>query len=310
MLWEKKMHALLGHFAGNARAHGASRDSAALRALAAAVVLKGEELCAHEQHRSIALLLGAAASSLVRGQKTEPRMETRALAMLNDAIKEQNEARQAFWNDHDGETVRCLGAAALVAVTGRGRVASRPPCRDASSTVAFRLPERWHDRYSHVAASDAANALERQASDPRSSEAERLMSEALIETLRAHPNAEMVSFAEALGIEPAELRAAAFRSGDLLLRAAPNGKRKADILCYGKRGRTLRCRAIANADGALVGYRAFDPLSRELGGRALYALYDFAGNRFGYAWADRLAIARPGAPPQDFFTAPPRIEFE
>lgn len=309
-VWEKKLHALLGHFAGNARAHGDSREGAALRTLAAAVVLKGEELCAHAEHRSLALLLGSAASSLVRGEKTEVRAETDALSKLKDAMTEQNEARLAFWDGHDAETVRRLGAAALAAATGRSSNASHVPKRDASSTVAFRLPERWYERFSHVAASDAAEALERQATDPRASEVERLMAEALAETLRANPNAETVSFAEALEIEPADLRTDTFRSGDALMRAATNGKRMTDILCVGKRGRPLRCRPVANAEGAFVGYRAFDPLSRELGGRGIYALYDLAGNRFGYTWADPQAMVRPGAPQQDFFTAPEHIDFE
>ncbi|MFA5854479.1 MAG: hypothetical protein WC866_05365 [Patescibacteria group bacterium] len=309
-IWEKKLHALLGHFAGNARAHGDSREGAALRTLAAAVVLKGEELCAHDQHRSIALALGAAASSLVRSEPSEPKKETSALTALKNAVQEQNGVRLGLWDGYDAEAVRRFGAAAAGAVTGRGSSAPYVPQQQAASTVAFRLPERWHERFSHVAASDAADALERHANDPRSAEAERLMAEALAETLRAHPDAETVSFSEALGIESAELRTDAFRPGDALLRAAPHGKRPAAILCYGKRGRALRCRAVTNTDGALVGYRAFDPLSRELGGKAVYALYDLAGQRCGYAWADAQSIVRSGSPAQGFVTAPESIIFE
>jgi hypothetical protein len=273
-------------------------------------VLKGEELCAHDQHRSIALALGAAASSLVRSEPSEPKKETSALTSLKNSMQEQNGVRLGLWDGYDAEVVRRFGAAAASAVTGRGSSAPYASRQQASSSVAFRLPERWHERFSHVAASDAADALERHANDPRSAEAERLMAEALAETLRAHPDAETVSFSEALGIESAALRTDAFRPGDALLRAAPHGKRPAAILCYGKRGRALRCRAVTNTDGALVGYRAFDPLSRELGGKAVYALYDLAGQRCGYAWADEQSIVRSGSPAQGFVTAPESIIFE
>lgn len=307
--WQKKWQALLGHIAGNARAHGATREGAALSALAAAAIANGEALSANDAHRSLALMLGTAASCLLRAEVPDAQERASALSALADALAEQNAARLGLWDGHETEDVRRLGAAAAAAALGRGRVSAPSTARSGSPTVAFRLPERWHEQFSHVAASDAADALERRASDPRATEAERLMAEALAETLRAHPNAEAVSFAEALGIEPAELRTDAFRPGETLFRAVPRRRHPATVICYGKRGRALRCRAVANADGALVGYRAFDPLSRELGTKPLYALYGLDGRRYGYAWADHHAVVFLGTPKQGFASAPETVDF-
>ncbi len=308
-VWKKKWHALLGHVAGNSRAHGATREGAALNALATTAILEGEALCANDAHRALALGLGAAASHLVRPEAAAASKDTQALSALVDALAEQNGVRLGFWDGYAIEDVRHLGAAAAAAAMGRGRVSELKSNSLRSATVAFRLPERWHERFSHVAASDAAEVLERQASDPRAAEAERLMAEALAETLRAHPNGEAVSFAEALGIEASELRTNTIRDGESLYRAVPRRRHPMSVICYGKRGRALRCRAVANADGALVGYRAFDPLSRELGARPLYALYTLDGRRYGYAWAEQQTIAYPGAPKQGFASAPEMIEF-
>ncbi|WKZ29649.1 MAG: hypothetical protein QY323_02870 [Patescibacteria group bacterium] len=305
--WQKKWHELLGHVAGNARAQGATREGAALSAMAAAAILEGEALCANDAHRALALTLGAGASCLLRRERAAER--TTALSALTAALAEQNDVRLRFWDGYDADDVRLLGAAATAAALGRGGVTAPVPGRVGQPTIAFRLPEQWHERFSHVAASDAAEALERRSHDPRASEAERLMAEALAETLAAHPHAETVSFAEALGIEAAPLRTDDLRAGEPLFRAVTRARHPMFIVCSGKRGRALRCRAVANTEGALVGYRAFDPLSRELGKKPLYALYDLEGRRVGYAWADRQAVACFGAPEQGFASAPASLDF-
>ena len=102
------------------------------------------------------------------------------------------------------------------------------------------------------------------------------------------------------------MRQGAFRPGQRLARAAVR-QPKAAIICYGKRGRLLRCRAVTDDEGTLVGYQAFDTLSRELGGTPLYALYDATGRRYGYARAGEAVHVCAGEPEQGFFTAPDSI---
>ncbi len=298
---------LLQTTTGHARALGFSRQAAALRALTAATVLTGEALCSEEDHRDVALALGAAASVCVKTTSTEEKKETKALRALVEAVVDENAARLELHDGCETEDARLLGAAGLAAATGRGGLGIPASQREGGSSVSFRLPEAWHLRFSHVAAADAAEALAEYALDPRISDAERMMADALVETLRACPAADHISFSEALGIEPAEIRTDGFRPGRPLYRAALRGTLPTAIICAGKRGRRLRCRAVADHDGAVVGYRAFDLLSRELGGSPLYALYDLSGRRYGYAWTDGTTIVRMGVPAQGFKTAPETI---
>jgi hypothetical protein len=85
-----------------------------------------------------------------------------------------------------------------------------------------------------------------------------------------------------------------------------DGRRRA-LVCAGKAGRPVRCRPVAGADGSVVGYLAYDALSREFGGRPLLAAYALDGSRYGYAWAEARPVIRRGEPEQGFTTAPPRI---
>ncbi len=307
-VWEQALRPLLGLFAGHARACGATRQAAALKTLAASCVLKGEAQGADEKSRDFARALGSAASALLdREGAAEPSPRTRAAHALLEALSEQNRSRLSFWDETDEDFVRLLGAAAAKNAFAGGRLAP-PTSIKTDSTLMFRLPEAWHERFSHLAASEAADALEQLAAHPRASELERRMAEPLAETLRAHPAADDVSFSEALGIEPAEVRYGAFRPGHPLSRASVRGRVPSSILCYGKRGRLLRCRAVADPDGAIVGYLAFDPLSRELGGVPLFALYGLDGRRYGYAASDgHPPIARSGEPQSGFATAPDAI---
>ena len=107
-------------------------------------------------------------------------------------------------------------------------------------------------------------------------------------------------------MEPPEARTGEFKPGMKVFRAVA-GDRRRPILCEGRNGRLVRCRAVAGPDGALVGYLAFDALSREFRGRPLYAAYAPDGSRYGYAWADERPVIRRGEPEQGFMTAPGRI---
>ncbi len=305
--WEPTLRRLLGHYAGNARAVGASREEAALRTLAASAVRKGELMCAVGSHRALALALGAAATVVLKRPDTEEQPHAAALRALVHGVARENDARSALWENGAAEDARMFGAAAALAAFGNGRVSPPLSLTPRGSTVSFRLPEAWHERFSHVAAADAADALAAHANDPRVSEAEKIMAESLSETLRAHPSADRVSFSDALDIAPAVMRTGAFQPGSPLYRASTRGAVPTAIFCAGKRGRPLRCRAVASTDGTVVGYRAFDLLSRELGGRPVYALYDLEGQRYGYAWTEDGAVVRSGTPPQGFMTAPETI---
>jgi hypothetical protein len=124
--------------------------------------------------------------------------------------------------------------------------------------------------------------------------------------LRHRPAAYAVSFSEALGMDHTDERNEEFKPGMKVYRAVM-GNRRRPVMCEGKNGRTVRCRVVAGPSGAFVGYLAYDALSREFGGRPLYAAYALNGDRYGYAWADERPVIRSGQPEQGFKTALERI---
>ena len=302
-VWEKAMTPLLSEFARNAGAAGASRQEAALEALAAAAVLTGRARQGDED--DLPFQLGAAARTLSH-EKKEAARETSAARRLASDLAAQNAVRLGLWDDLDSGEIRLLGASCARAVFGKGewRAGARP-----APSMAFdgaMLPEEWRDRFAHLTAYEAAAELGRMAADPRMNDDDRTRAELAAETAAAHPGAGHVSFAEALGVAAAPMRLERLRPGKLF-RASPRGKFPARLHCRGKHGRLLRCRAAADARGALVGYLSFDPFSREIGGRPLFAAYDLEGKRQGYAWADEPAYLRFGAPEQGFVSAPESI---
>ncbi len=300
--WDAAAHPLLAEFARNARAQGIDRRSAALRALAASAVLKGRALAASAS--SDAFRLGAAASALLRVRSSKTSASAARMAQLASRLATLNRARAALWEDVDAGTARLLGAAAGIAAFGRGTAAAPAPARSARA-AAHRFLEPI-DRLAHLTAAEAAAALDEESSDPRLDARRRVRLQALADALRRHPSAHAVACAEALGLEAPEVRAAELRPGMKLYRAAPHGRRR-PMICEGRNGRPVRCRTVAAADGAIVGHLAYDALSREFGGRALYAVYAQDGRRYGYAWSDERPVVRRGEPEQGFMTAPERI---
>ncbi len=304
-VWDAAASPLVAAFVRNARVLGADRRTAALRALAAAAHLKGRAMRAPA--RGEAFRLGAAAAALLRRKPMKKRADALRLEALAAALSELNGARAALWEGLDAETARRMGAAAAVASFGRGTIA--PPHRGVSvrrrAAPVFRLADA-PERLAHLTAADAAAKLAAEASDPRLDAPRRRRLEALSDMLLHHPSAYAASCAEALGLEPPEPRSAGLEPGMTLYRAAPEGRRR-PMICEGRNGRPVRCRPVASADGALVGHLAFDALSREFGGRPLYAVYALDGSRYGYAWADARPIVRRGEPEQGFMTAPVRI---
>ncbi|MEK7546533.1 MAG: hypothetical protein AAB554_05730 [Patescibacteria group bacterium] len=305
-LWDTVARPLVSEFAANARLHGAHRRSSALKAIAAAAHLKGQAM-SHGAGEA-PFLLGAAASSLLRGK---PKLRTEGDASFMEelvlAVASLNGAREAMWDGADSETSRLMGAASASAALGTGSV-SKPVARRSGATVApAHLPPETIGRYAHLTASEAAEAIDDEAADPRQAEDKRRRLETISDALRRHPAAHAVSCAEALGMEVPEARMAPMRPGMKVYRAVMDGRRR-PVVHEGKNGRAVRCRAVAGDDGALVGHLAFDALSREFGGRPLYAAYAHDGSRYGYAWADERPVIRRGEPSQGFMTAPASID--
>lgn len=301
-VWERALAPLLREFAWNAQGAGATRREAALEALTAAAVLTGQ--ARQGDHDGLPSLLGSAARTIMRARKAIT-LEAQAIRRLSQELAGHNDVRLELWGGLESGEIRLLGGAAAVAVFGKGAV-HRQAAPQAHAFDGRLLPESWRMRFAHLTAAEAAGELMRMASDPRLNDDARASADLAAEAAAAHPGASRVSFAEALGLEAPELRLDAMRQGRMF-RAAPRGKRLARLLCRGKYGRLLRCRAVADADGAMIGYLAFDPFSREIGGRPLFAAYGLDGKRQGYAWADEPAYWRAGRPEQGFVTAPDSI---
>lgn len=302
-VWEKALSPLLREFVWNAESAGASRAAAALESLTAAAALTGRARQGSED--DLAFQLGSAAGTILR-QETTPRPETKAAGRLAEDLAERNDARQRLWDGPDRDETRLLGAAAAFAAFGKGALRRRAGSFAAHASAGAMLQESWRERFALLTSTEAADELLRMAADPRLSDDGRAAAEFAAEAAAAHPGAAQVSFAEALGLDTPDVRREPMRSGRMF-RAAPRGSSPARLLCRGKNGRLIRCRAVADARGALVGYLAFDPLSREYGGRPLFAAYGLDGRRQGYAWADEPMHWRAGAPEQGFVSAPESI---
>jgi len=303
--WDEAARPVVAEFAGNARLHGADRRSAALRALSAAAHLKGSAM--RTPASADPFLLGAAASTLLRA--TPAKRESATVSAIKGLARygaSLNAIRASMWEDADPETTRRMGAAAAFAAFGRGTAAAPRSRAARAPDVRAHLPIETLGRFAYMTADEAADALDDEASDPRLDAGRRRGLETIADALRHHPAAHAVTCAEALDMEAPEERASELRPGMKVYRAV-SGNRRRHAIHEGKHGRTVRCRAIAGPDGAIVGHLAFDALSREFGGRPLFAAYALDGRRYGYAWADERPVIRRGEPEQGFMTAPERI---
>lgn len=302
--WDEAARPVVAEFARNARAHGADRRSSALRALSAAAHLKGDAM--HPSSSPDPFLMGAAAASLIRETpKAREGGNASALRSLARDVASMNAVRASMWDGAAAEATRLMGAAAACAAFGRGTCAA-PLALAAAPDVRAHLPTARIARVARMTAMGGAEALEDEAADPRLDADARRRLETVADALRRHPAAHAVSCAEALGMDAPPERASELRFGMRVYRAV-SGDRRRHAVHEGKHGRAVRCRAIAGPDGTMVGHLAFDALSREFGGRPLYAAYALDGRRYGYAWADERPIIRRGEPEQGFMTAPERI---
>lgn len=300
--WDAGIRPLVSEFVRNARAHGHGRRAAALRALMAAVHLKGSAMAAPLAVDPF--LLGSAASMLLRPKRAVDEENPSPALRLVRAVAAVNDARAALWDERSAPT-RLLGAAAALAAFGRGTVA--PPFRRIGADAFQRAHLRAHvpEAFAHFTAAEAAAALEDHAADPRLGADVRRRRLALADALRHHPCATSATCAEALGLEPPDVRKGEPLHSMRVYRAVMDGRRR-PVLHEGRNGRPVRCHAIAAEDGAFIGHLAYDALSREFG-RALHAIYALDGRRYGYAWAELRPVIRRGEPAQGFRTAPERL---
>lgn len=303
--WDEAARPLVAEFARNARVHGADRRVSALRALAAAVHVKGRAMQASSAEDPF--LIGSAASTLLRDRPEAS--EDGAPSVLEELVRviaSLNDARAELWDDADGETPRLMGASAAIIAFGRGAVSAPTPHGSGMPAAFAHLPDGIIRTYGRLTAAEAASAIDDEAADPRLDADRRRRLETLADALRRSLGAHAVSCAEALGAEAPEARVSEPGPGMKAYRAALEGRRR-PLVCTGKNGRAVRCHAIADGEGAHVGYLAYDALSREFGGRPLYAVYGPDGGRYGYAWADERPVIRRGEPEQGFRTAPGHI---
>lgn len=313
--WDAAFDVAKGAFAGHARAAGFSRDAARAGAFAAALVLRGRALQAASGLGSDVVFLAGTAAPVSSGALgSDPKGSDSVLAVLARRLREMNGLRLGLRpSGADADLVERLGVAAEKALTrpapsaagsvralGDGRFLLRRPA------AIVRIPDEVVSRLASLTLRAAVRRLEEIPALGPFVRTKRL--EALAESLREDMKASgpYVSFARHVGLLDAPVRLGRLREGMSLHEAAPSGRLPAWRVCAGKRGRPVRCRAVADDDGNVVGYRAFDALSGEYHGRPTYALYGLDGRRAGHLFAGE-ARARMGEPRRGFITAPETI---
>lgn len=294
--WDAAARVAIEDAVRNARSAGADRHAAALKAVAAFARLKGRGL---PTGGAPLFRLGAGASILLKS-RSESRVA--ALEEIVSHVVGVNAVRAALVGE-DPEVLRLVGAAGARVSFGCGELAAPRPLARPPHVPG--VPAAWSERLGRLTVASALDLLDEEALDIRNDEPDRRRIEALIGFLRRHPAPHAASFADALGIDPPAPRLGALRTGLRVFRTAQRGIRP--VICRGKKGRILRCHAVAGPDGAMVGFLAYDALSREFGQRPLYAAYAADGRRWGFAWADEAPRVREGEPEQGFRTAPASI---
>jgi hypothetical protein len=172
-------------------------------------------------------------------------------------------------------------------------------------SVAVNLPDDIFARIKNLTPAAARRRLEELAvefaDDEDLSEALRGLAEALVPAANVHQ-----SLAEHLGFPADVSPQGPLAQGSRVYEAAPRGA--VPPVVSGKADRQVRVWAISDAAGRHVGYAAFDPLSREFRGRALWAVYDLEGQLVGRLEEDEGGLRyRAGLPPGGFVSVPTTI---
>lgn len=311
--WDAAFDAAKGAFVGNGRAAGLSRDAALAGAFAAALVLRGRALqAAYRLGSDVVFLAGSAAPAGAGAPRSVPKGAHPAMAALAGLLRQMNDLRIGLRpSGTEEELFERLGLAAEKALArpapspagsvralGRGRFLLR------RHAAAVRVQDVLARRLAPLTLRAAVRRLEALIGLlSRTKGLERLAESLREDMATCSPH---VSFARHVGLPDAPVRLGRLREGMGLHEAAPSGRLPAWRVCAGERGRPVRCRAVADDDGNVVGYRAFDALSGEYHGRPTYALYGLDGRRAGHLFAGE-ERARLGDPRHGFVTAPETI---
>lgn len=154
----------------------------------------------------------------------------------------------------------------------------------------------------------AMNYLEQKIADPKTAESDRKKYELLLAGIEAAAHGRMTgktSVGKLLGIKESAPETSFPVHTEAVYDAAPVGEYPPTIVCKGKAGRPLHCRALVNGRGHLVGYRAYDTLSREFTQEPLHIVYDLGGRRRGYVEEGRYVD---GLRKRHIMTAPETLE--
>jgi hypothetical protein len=168
--------------------------------------------------------------------------------------------------------------------------------------VAVHLPDEIFARIKNLTPAAAQRRLEELAvefaDDEDLFEALRSLAEALAPAKDAQH-----SLADFLGSPAEAIVTGQLVHGSRVYEAAP--RNHAAPLVSGKAERQVRVRALSDSEGRHVGFAAFDPLSREFRGRALWAVYDLAGKLVGRLEEDEGGLRfRSGLPTGGFVSVP------
>jgi hypothetical protein len=249
----------------------------------------------------------------------------KAERLVADA-KGVNDGLSGVWRS--GGMERLLGAAAIGAVSGFSAGWREPRPMPIGRPHGIELAEAYFDREAHDHDEDvtlivdgavphlmAKTDLDRLLILSVSSTSARLLelgydalSEIVAERVHAWRN-DRVSFARFLSHPGFKTPIGNLNQGLRVYDAAPTGRYVARLAREGKQGRAVVCQALADGEGRLVGYAAFDALSGEFRGEGRYAVYALNGGRAGHLAFDeggkRVML---GDPCGGFVTAPGSFE--
>ncbi len=338
---------LQAEFIANGRYCGQESDEAAAAALAAVCRLRGRALSRRPEVAGLAGTAYALGLSAMRSfpdfverrRVAENAAEAGRLSRMIGVARQVNDARAGLIaRPGDEPSARLLGAAALGAILGYAFGWRDAPMESAATLrqgmvalghddgatllidgmIPVHVPEGRLRSLAPLSLAAALRRLEALSTDPRQSrdvrESSGRVADALAHSARGW-RTDRVSFGSHVGMPQSTPARSELRDGLDVHWAVPAGKFPSVRAAEGRRGRRLRCRTLADAEGRLVGYAGFDVLSGEFsaegGGEGVHAVYGLDGRRFGYLRADDAGgRVRRGEPPWGFMTAPAVISWQ
>jgi len=147
------------------------------------------------------------------------------------------------------------------------------------------VSRRLLDTLSPMTMTGATLFLEERVMDPKKDEEWQDVLEALLHGLSqagAGHRTSHLSVGKVLGLREKQPKSDNLKPAMSVYDAAPVGEYPPVMTCEGMHGRPVHCRALVSDAGRLVGYRAYDTLSREFTEEALHVVYDLAGRLAGH----------------------------